>query len=50
MIAAVADTHTILLLLYNDNRLSAASREFIDRVVAAEQMIGVSVISLVEVL
>jgi PIN domain nuclease of toxin-antitoxin system len=50
MIAAVADTHTVHWLLYNDHRLSAASREFIDRAVAAEKTIGISLISLVEVL
>jgi len=47
MIAAVADTHTVHLLRH---RLSAAAREFIDRLVAAEKTVGISLISLVEAL
>ena len=50
MIVGVADTHAALWLLFGDERLSIPARNFIDEAAAAQQEIGVSAISLAEVL
>ena len=49
MIAAIADTHTAIWYLFNDERLSSAAGDFIEKAAAAGRQIGVSVISLAEV-
>lgn len=49
MIAAIADTHTAIWHLFNDARLSLAAGGLIDRAAAEGQQIGVSAISLAEV-
>jgi PIN domain nuclease of toxin-antitoxin system len=49
MIAAVADTHTALWYLFDDERLSTASGDFIDQAAAAGSRIAVSSISLAEI-
>lgn len=49
MIAGIADTHTVLWYLFADARLSLAARDYINRAAAARQKIGVSSISLAEV-
>ncbi len=48
MIAAVADTHTILWYLYGDQRLSRTAKKFIDDAAIQGVKIGISAISLVE--
>ena len=49
MVAAIADTHTAIWYLFNDARLSAAAGDFIDQAAAEGRQIGVSAISLAEV-
>jgi PIN domain nuclease of toxin-antitoxin system len=49
MIAAVADTHTALWHLFDDPRLSAAARSFIEEAAAARHKIAISSISLAEI-
>lgn len=49
MIAAVADTHTALWYLFNDDRLSVAAGDFIDKSAAAGSQIVVSAISMAEI-
>ena len=49
MIAAVADTHTALWYLFNDDRLSVTAGRFIDQAAAAGSQIVVSSISLAEI-
>ncbi|MFP4437439.1 MAG: type II toxin-antitoxin system VapC family toxin [Chloroflexaceae bacterium] len=46
---AIADTHTIIWYMYGDARLSAAGRLEIDSAAADGEQIGVSTISLVEI-
>ena len=48
MIAAVADTHTAVWYLFNNPRLSAVTRRTIEEAFRAGDQIGVSSISLVE--
>jgi PIN domain nuclease of toxin-antitoxin system len=48
MIAAIADTHAILWYLYSDPRLGSAASSLIDQTVAAGDHIGISAISLAE--
>jgi PIN domain nuclease of toxin-antitoxin system len=48
MIVAVADTHTAIWYLFSDPRLSKAASAFIDETIAAGDHIGVSAISLAE--
>ncbi len=48
MIAGVADTHTALWHLFDDARLSAAARAFIDQAAKVRQKIAISSISLAE--
>lgn len=46
---AIADTHTVIWYVYGDARLSAATRLEIDSAAANGEQIGVSTISLVEI-
>jgi PIN domain nuclease of toxin-antitoxin system len=48
MIVAVADTHTAIWYLFSDPRLSTAASALIDQTIAAGDHIGVSAISLAE--
>ena len=50
MIVAVADTHTALWYLFKDPRLSEAAKKYIDQAFARQEKIGVSSITLAEVL
>ena len=49
MVGAVADTHAALWRLYGDARLSSRARDFINASALAGQKVGVSSISLAEV-
>ena len=49
MFAAVADTHTALWYLYDDERLARAAGDFIDHAAAAGSQIAVSSITLAEI-
>ena len=49
MIAAVADTHTVLWHLYDNARLSVAAGNFIDRAAVARSQIVISAITLAEI-
>jgi PIN domain nuclease of toxin-antitoxin system len=49
MIAGVADTHTALWHLFDDARLSAAAKAFIDEAATSRRKIAISSISLAEV-
>lgn len=48
MIAAIADTHTTIWYLFSDERLGRAASDFIDATIAAGNHIGISAISLAE--
>lgn len=48
MIAGIADTHTAIWYLFSDNRLGRAASAFIDATAANGDYIGVSAISLAE--
>jgi PIN domain nuclease of toxin-antitoxin system len=48
MIAAVADTHTVIWYLAPDDRLSANSRAFIDSALSTGNQIAIASITLVE--
>jgi PIN domain nuclease of toxin-antitoxin system len=49
MIAGVADTHTALWYLFDDERLSVPAGDFIDQSAAVRRWIVVSAISLAEI-
>lgn len=49
MITAIADTHAIIWYLYDDKRLSDAASRLFDDVAARGQQIGISAITLVEI-
>ena len=49
MFAAIADTHTAIWYLFDDGRLSSPAGDFIDNAAAAGRQVGVSAISLAEV-
>jgi len=49
MIAGVADTHTVIWYLFDDARLSAVAGSFIDQAAANGERIGVSPITLAEI-
>lgn len=49
MIAGVADTHAAIWYLFNDDRLSVASADFIGQVAADGRRIAISSISLAEI-
>src|SRR3982751_494406 len=49
MVGAVADTHAALWHLYGDARLSSRARDFVDASARAGRKVGVSSISLAEV-
>ena len=48
MIVAIADTHAVIWYLYSDARLGSVASAFIDETVAKGDHIGVSAISLAE--
>lgn len=50
MLRAVADTHTVIWYLYDDPRLSHRARSAIEEVAGAGDHIGVSAITLAEIL
>jgi PIN domain nuclease of toxin-antitoxin system len=49
VIVGVADTHTALWHLFDDERLSGPAADFIDKAAAARRRIAVSAISLAEI-
>ena len=49
MLAAIADTHTVVWYLYKDKRLSETAKTFLDDAAANGQQIGLSSITLVEI-
>ena len=48
MIAAIADTHTAIWYLFSDERLGRSASAFIDATITAGDHIGISAISLAE--
>ena len=50
MLAAIADTHTAIWYLFSDTRLGRAASDFIDATIANGDHIGVSAISLAEMI
>ena len=50
MIVAIADTHTVIWYLFSDSRLGKAASDFIDNAIARGDHIGVSAISLAEMI
>jgi PIN domain nuclease of toxin-antitoxin system len=49
MICAVADTHALIWYLFDDRRLSRAAKKFMDEAAKKGEQIGVSSISLIEI-
>jgi len=49
MVRAVADTHTTIWYVYNDLRLSAPARSFIEQTATAGHQIGISAITFAEI-
>ncbi len=49
MIAAVADTHTAVWYIFADSRLSARAHAFIEQVAQRGERVGVSAITLIEI-
>jgi PIN domain nuclease of toxin-antitoxin system len=49
MIRAVADTHAIIWYLFEDGRLSHVAKEFLDNAAQSGEQIGISAISLTEI-
>jgi PIN domain nuclease of toxin-antitoxin system len=49
MIRAVADTHAIIWYLFEDGRLSRVAKEFMDDAAKNGEQIGISAISLTEI-
>ena len=49
MIACVADTHTLIWYLAGDKRLSSSAQQFIEKIVRDGDQIGISAISLIEI-
>jgi PIN domain nuclease of toxin-antitoxin system len=50
MIVAIADTHTTIWYLYSDSRLGMAASDFIEDTIAKGDHIGVSAISIAEMI
>lgn len=48
MIVAIADTHAVIWYLFSDSRLGSAASDFIDETLARGDHIGISAISLAE--
>ena len=48
MLRAVADTHAVIWYLYDDPRLSPSARALIEEAAAAGDQVGVSAITLAE--
>jgi len=49
MISAVADTHAVIWYLYDDVRLSAKAKTFLDQAASDGHQIGISAITLIEI-
>jgi PIN domain nuclease of toxin-antitoxin system len=49
MLCAIADTHTVIWYLYGDQRLSSTAKEFIEGAVKNGNQVGVSAITLAEI-
>ncbi len=49
MITAVADTHAVVWYLFSDPRLSETARQVIDEAIDGGNQIGISAISLIEI-
>ena len=49
MISAVADTHAVIWYLYDDMRLSAKAKAFLDQAASYGHQIGISAITLIEI-
>ena len=49
MLVAIADTHTVIWYIFDDARLSEGARVFLDNAAAAGQQVGVSAITLAEI-
>jgi PIN domain nuclease of toxin-antitoxin system len=49
MIAAIADTHAAIWFVYGDRRLSTVARQFMEESLARGQKIGISSITLLEI-
>lgn len=49
MIKGIADTHTVIWYVFADRRLSAAAKRFFDSAAAQQDQIGVSAITLAEI-
>jgi PIN domain nuclease of toxin-antitoxin system len=49
MIRAVADTHAVIWYLYDDERLSAKAKSFIDQAATQGEQIGFSAITSIEI-
>ncbi len=50
MIIAIADTHTTIWYLFSDSRLGKAASDFIDTTIAKGDHIGVSAITIIEMI
>jgi len=49
MLVAIADTHTVIWHIFDDNRLSKPARVFLDDAATAGYLVGLSSITLVEI-
>ena len=49
MIRGIADTHALIWYIYNDSRLSPTAKSFFEEAAAAGMLVGVSTISLAEI-
>jgi PIN domain nuclease of toxin-antitoxin system len=49
MLNGIADTHTVIWYIFGDKRLSPAARDFIEKSAADSDQVGISSITLVEV-
>jgi PIN domain nuclease of toxin-antitoxin system len=50
MIVAIADTHAAIWYLFSDPRLGTAASAFIDQTIAAGDHIGISAITIAEMI
>jgi len=49
MLAGLADTHTVIWYIFADPRLSSTAKAFIDEAATAGDQLGVSSITLIEI-
>jgi PIN domain nuclease of toxin-antitoxin system len=49
MLVAIADTHAVIWYIFDDKRLSATAREFLDNAAKAKNRVGFSSITLAEI-